>query len=40
MSAKTNKLVSQESKKAYGEESAEETKEISQGDGESDGLEK
>ena len=32
MSGKTKKLISQEGRKDYGEESAEETKEISQGD--------
>ena len=32
MSAKTNKLIIQESKKDYGEEAAEETKETSQED--------
>ena len=32
MSGKTNKLISQEGNKDYGEEAAEETKEISQGD--------
>ena len=31
MIGKTNKLISQEGKKDYGEEAAEETKEISQG---------
>ena len=37
MSGKTNKLISQEGKKDYGEESAEDTKETSQGDDEFDG---
>ena len=36
MSAKTNKLTIQEGKKDYGEEAAEETKKISQGDDEFD----
>ena len=38
MSGKTNKLISQEGKKDYGEEAAEDTIEISQGDDESDGA--
>ena len=37
MSGKTNKLISQEGKKDYGEEAAEDTKEISQGDDKFDG---
>ena len=37
MSGKTNKLISQESRKDYGEEAAEETKALSQGDDEFDG---
>ena len=37
MSAKTNKLISQEGKKDYGKEAAQDTKEISQGDNEFDG---
>ena len=37
MSGKTNKLIIQEGKKDYGEEAAEETKKISQGDDEFDG---
>ena len=37
MSGETNKLISQEGKKDYGEEAAEETKALSQGDGEFDG---
>ena len=37
MSERTNKLISQEVKKDYGEEAAEDTKEISQGDDEFDG---
>ena len=36
MSGKTNKLISQESRKDYGEEAAEETKALSQGDNEFD----
>ena len=37
MSEKTNKLISQEGKKDYGEEAAENTKETLQGDDEFDG---
>ena len=37
MSGKTNKLISQEGKKDYGEEAAEEIKETSNGDDEFDG---
>ena len=40
MSAKTNKLISQEDKKDYGKEAAEETKETSQGNDEFDGGDK
>ena len=38
MSGKTNKLISHEGKRDYGEEAAEDTKEISQGDDEFDGA--
>ena len=38
MSDKTNNLIRQEGKKDYGEEAAEETKEISQGDDEFNGA--
>ena len=38
MSGKTNKLIIQEGKKDYGEEAAEDTIEISQGDDKSDGA--
>ena len=40
MSEKKNKLISQEGKRDYGEEAAEETKEISQGDDEFNGADK
>ena len=40
MSAKMNKLISQEVRKDYGKELAEETKEISQGDNKFDGGDK
>ena len=38
MSGKTNKIISQEGKKDYGEETAEETKALSQGDKKFDGA--
>ena len=38
MSGKTNKLISQESRKDYGKESVEETKALSWGDDEFDGA--
>ena len=38
MSGKTNKLISQESKKDYGKRVAEETKALSQGDDKFDGA--
>ena len=38
MSGKTNKLISRESRKDYGEEATEETKALSQGDDEFDGA--
>ena len=38
MSGKPNKLISQESRKYYGKEAAEETKALSQGDDEFDGA--